>query len=82
MYDNFAITQRGVEEDTSNPNDVPFDPLDGQAVVPFFQEDGTTRVERFPTIKCKNWLSGSAVRAVYKAYEAAGRDLSEGGEHE
>ena len=70
VYDNLAITQRGVGDAS------PIDPLDKQAAVPFFQDDGTTRVKRFPTIKCKNWLSGSAFRAVRDAYLIAGRDFS------
>ena len=77
VYDNLAITQRGVKD-----NDSPIDPLDEQAAVPFFQDDGTTRVKRFPTIKCKEPFSGSAFRAVRDAYLVAGRLFSGGDEHE
>lgn len=68
MYDNLAITQRGVADEST------IDRLADQPPVPFFQGDGTTRVARFPTIRCKSRFGASALRAVKKAYEVAGRD--------
>eukprot|EP00316_Scyphosphaera_apsteinii_P011441 CAMPEP_0119343218 /NCGR_PEP_ID=MMETSP1333-20130426/106330_1 /TAXON_ID=418940 /ORGANISM="Scyphosphaera apsteinii, Strain RCC1455" /LENGTH=724 /DNA_ID=CAMNT_0007355599 /DNA_START=33 /DNA_END=2209 /DNA_ORIENTATION=- len=66
MYDNLAITQRGIEK-----SDVSHD-TDDDSPVPFKQDDGKTPVKRFPAIACYRFSSVYAIRAVKSAYEFAG----------
>lgn len=68
VYDNLAITQRGVATRKNNP-----EKEGGPPPVPFVQKDGA-RVTHFPTIKCLHPLSDYASNAVRAAYTVAGKD--------
>jgi len=62
VYDNFAITQRGIKAGVGDWKQVPF-----MQDTPY----GVKRVEGFPAIACYDFVSGYAFRAVKAAYEAA-----------
>ncbi|EOD06057.1 hypothetical protein EMIHUDRAFT_121369 [Emiliania huxleyi CCMP1516] len=70
LYDNLAITQRGIATEADNR----YDDDDNLPPVPFEDEDGTP-VTRFPTIKCLSPGSDYTLNAVKAAFTVAGRDF-------